>query len=483
MKPYIPNRLPLPVRERPKSSQPLSPRRRSRAWRRLLPLIAVTMGFSSLFVGGNILRQELRRYQDVIRTRDSRIAALIHENRNSQLKLEQSHGRLSETTAKVQSVQQQLAQRQNELAQRGKAHETTQLSLLKVQEQLIAVEADRKRLAQEGEQIRSERQAAAERTVQQMLSLGEVVAADPSLTLDIWQEAIHIADSHGIEQQPIRERMERLPSSRILPVGTSVLVSDLNHNQNDIHAHLIVRDATGQSVAGLTRADVNVYDGQRRLHAVALTETRRNAYRHDLALLLDTSGSTKGLAQEALKAAAMRFIRSLANPSRLRVWRFADEVDPLTPWTFDADLHEQAIASLTANGATSLYKALRLAVEDVKERNGSRAIVLFTDGSDSFKSESLDATLDLCRQHSIPIHVVALQTAETSEDILRRIAMQTNGTYHVAADPSQLVEQFRDLSQSFQQPIYRLHVYESADSDTLTVRVGDLPPVALTTRR
>lgn len=486
MKQYIPNRTPLQIVERPKATKPAAPRRPSNARRIMLAgLLALTF-VTTVISGVVIIRQQSLKSQEMIAEildRDSRIAALTKENRNLTTRQQSADEHRLRQDAELRQLQSVVDRQRGELSQLGQDHEATRMSLLTTRQLLAAAESARQQLTVTREQLQNDLQRLAKLFIQSLQTLGDTVAGDPQLARDVWRDAISVATAQGLDHQPLSERVAALPARRAIPVGTTLVTSEIVHHQHETTANVIVQDANGRFIPGLSRADIEVYSGQRRLHAVAISETRQNAHRHDIALLLDTSGSTSGSAHDALKTSAMEFVKVLSNPSRIRVWQFADDVTALSPWTIDLELLQPAIFKLTPGGGTALYKALRVATNDLKERSGSRSIVLFTDGSDSFQQESVDATLELCRQQSIPVHVVALQTAETKEDVLRRIAAHTGGTYHMAVAPTQLAERFREVSKAFQQPVYRLHLYEPVDPDSLTLRVSDLPPVSLAGRR
>lgn len=177
--------------------------------------------------------------------------------------------------------------------------------------------------------------------------------------------------------------------------------------------------------------------------------------------------------------AAIQLVRHLANPNRMRVWKFADTVEPLSPWSIDAELHEQAINQLTSGGGTALYQAVQTASDSLNTRQGERAIVLFTDGKNSGAPASIESTLEHCRQRAIPIHVVMLETQETDERLLQSVAKVTGGTFYRASNPSQLTNQFAEVALSFQQPCYQLLIHEPVEPGSLTIQVTDLKPVSL----
>ena len=319
----------------------------------------------------------------------------------------------------------------------------------------------------------------ATQAIERLSLLADAVSVDPALVRDTLNAARQVAVEQKLSDEELQARIKKLPLPRSLSHDNRVRLSGITVEKEEIYATLTVQTAAGDFVHGLNRGDIEVRTAGKRLHAVTFREAQRSVLRHEIAVVLDTSGSTAGAAHSTLKSASAGLIRTLANPNRLRVWKFADTVEPLSPWSLDSELHEQAIAKLTAGGGTALYLAVRTAAESLSEREGARAIVVFTDGKDSRNDNSLDATIELCRQRSIAIHVVMLETSETKEELLRRMATVTGGTFHRASNPAELVDRFRDVALRFQQPCYRLHVYEPVGSGQVTLHIGDLPEIPL----
>lgn len=356
---------------------------------------------------------------------------------------------------------------------------TTSTSFAKARQQLTVLVEERDRLQADFEGSRREQQRLAQRAVDFLTQTGTAVQADPALSGEIWKEGIGIASSQGLDGQALTELLQRLPLPKVVTRDCSLVIERVIHDRNFLTVEVTVRDASGEFVKGLSRTDFDLYSETRRLHAVAVAQGQQNAFQQDVALVLDRSASTRGPANAALREGALQLVQAVADPSQLRVWSFADDVTPMTPWTHDASLHELAIRGMAAEGGTALYEAIRLAVEDLRQRKGPRSLVLFTDGSDSSQRESVGPTLLKCRQESIAIHVIALQTGETKESLLRQIALETQGSYHAVTDPSRLIEQFQRLAESFRRSVYRLHVYEPVDAESLTLKVGPLPAISI----
>jgi Ca-activated chloride channel family protein len=114
-----------------------------------------------------------------------------------------------------------------------------------------------------------------------------------------------------------------------------------------------------------------------------------------VALLLDSSGST--ISQlEYIKAGAQAFIDQLRSNDRVMVFAFDDSVHLHCEMTNDRDHLRRAIAEIKPGEYTQVYEAVYTAVwERLRDIEGRKAVILFTDGIDNASSEvSAEDTLD-----------------------------------------------------------------------------------------
>ena len=130
-----------------------------------------------------------------------------------------------------------------------------------------------------------------------------------------------------------------------------------------VSLNVTVLDNSGKYATDLGEDDFEVFeDGAKQ----KLTFFSRTQQPISLALLLDTSASMDermGLAQEA----AIGFARQLHKDDQAEVIDFDSQVRVLSPFTNDAVALEKAIRATTANGSTSLYNALYIALKELKK--------------------------------------------------------------------------------------------------------------------
>jgi Ca-activated chloride channel family protein len=148
-----------------------------------------------------------------------------------------------------------------------------------------------------------------------------------------------------------------------------------------------VMDRKGRFVAGLAKENFQVFENG----AAQQIELFSNEHEpFTVALMLDMSYSTKFKIAE-IQAAAIAFIDQLRKQDKVMVVSFDGDVHMLCEATDDRQWIYRAIKSTKINTGTSLYEAVDMVMnERLREIDGRKAIILFTDGVDTTSRRSND---------------------------------------------------------------------------------------------
>jgi Ca-activated chloride channel homolog len=199
-----------------------------------------------------------------------------------------------------------------------------------------------------------------------------------------------------------------------------------------------VTDATGRYVTDLTPEQLNIFEDGAKQDIAYFNRTNVPIA---LVLLLDTSSSMEDKMATA-KEAAVGFARRVRPQDLGQLIGFADRVEVLQPFTSDQGALERAIRKTVANGSTTLYNALYIALKELKKVRAAaeedvrrQAIVVFTDGEDTSSLVGFDELLDLARRSETAIYAIALRSPREIEArayavtdySLRQLAQQTGG--------------------------------------------------------
>ncbi|MFZ1553398.1 MAG: VWA domain-containing protein [Anaerolineae bacterium] len=204
-----------------------------------------------------------------------------------------------------------------------------------------------------------------------------------------------------------------------------------------------------------------------------------------VALAVDVSGSMAGAKLRDAQEAARRFLDRLSTQDSVALIAFAgridlNSVDPTREQTFSTDKTAlyTTIDGLQAKGATPLHDAAFKAVQWVAlQPAGNRVVLLFTDGKEEKAAgggsqvANEDSAVREANRAGVPIFTIGLG-ADADEAYLKRVALETGGTYQHAAQSSELVQLFRNVSDLLKQQ-YRVTYTSSvpADGQTHTVQV------------
>lgn len=177
-----------------------------------------------------------------------------------------------------------------------------------------------------------------------------------------------------------------------------------------VNVTVTVRDAKGNLVMDLTRADFEVLEEGRaqeiQLFARAFDPGQDETLALDLGMLLDTSESMLKelkLSQEA----AVRFLESVPRAREL-ITIFFDEEIRLS--RYDSENQQglfDRIHAAKGGGNTALYDAIAVYLSRVQDASGRKVLVIFSDGEDSRSSLNLDEVLRLIRSGAVTIYSIA----------------------------------------------------------------------------
>ena len=215
-----------------------------------------------------------------------------------------------------------------------------------------------------------------------------------------------------------------------------------------------VKDESGTPITNLEPHDFTILDeGIERKIAVFERRTDRPL---SVALMLDSSLSTaKELPYE--REAAKRFLINLLGPrsqpaDQAAVLKFSDFVDLLTGFTRSQSQLNRALDEIRADSGTSVYDAVLLTSQILKQRKGRRVMVVITDGGDTTSRipfhEALTAT------HGIDgviygIIVVPIQSDAGrnigGENALKTLASNTGGETFIQYGTADLDKAFQEI--------------------------------------
>ena len=191
----------------------------------------------------------------------------------------------------------------------------------------------------------------------------------------------------------------------------------------------LVFDGSGKPLANLKAANFVIYeDGKpQELANFGTAETP-----FEVALLLDTSGSTRG-DLDLIRRAAENFINSLREGDKVSIVSFKNEIENgrretkvelVSNLTSDRKELKAALATLNTGNGTPYYDGMLEIARRVfnqsptKELRGRRAIVALTDGVDSTSDNDFAEVRETLQSKGITSYFVQVNTQDFFEDRL-----------------------------------------------------------------
>jgi Ca-activated chloride channel family protein len=213
-----------------------------------------------------------------------------------------------------------------------------------------------------------------------------------------------------------------------------------------------VTDTQKRLVSGLTQDDFSVFDNEKPQPLVYFDNSIRPI---NVVVMLDTSGSMT-LTIDLLKQAAEQFLLRLLPDDRARVGAFNDKIQFNARWSNNRDQLITDAKNLDYGNGTRLWDAAGASLDELKQVDGRKVILLFTDGDDTESKLKLGTIIDRARAEEVMIYAVGLesiyfngqQRVRTKPDGgLRKIADETGGGYFELTKASDLAPTFTKVAQ------------------------------------
>jgi len=213
-----------------------------------------------------------------------------------------------------------------------------------------------------------------------------------------------------------------------------------------------VTDAQKRLVPDLTQDDFSVFDNEKPQPLVYFDNSIRPI---NVVVMLDTSGSMT-LTIDLLKQAAEQFLIRLLPEDKARVGAFNDKIQINAKWSSNRDQLITDAKNLDYGNGTRLWDAVAASLDELKQIDGRKVVLVFTDGDDTESKTRLGTVLDRARAEEVMIYAIGLESryfdgqrqVRTKPDGgLRKISDETGGGYFELTRASDLAPTFTKVAQ------------------------------------
>ena len=189
-------------------------------------------------------------------------------------------------------------------------------------------------------------------------------------------------------------------------------------------------------------------------------------------IVLDTSGSMKGEPIEDAIDAALVFMNEMRSIDEFAVVGFADEVTIYSNFTSNRQKLKEFISEITAEGETSLYDGIFLALDqfNIKEDIKYRYAIVLSDGTDTVSKLTTKDVINKAIDEQVTIFSVALMSYDFNPTDIENISESSGGELLIAANSGELKELYRQISWKIRNQ-YKIS-YTSLWPNTETIKIN-----------
>jgi Mg-chelatase subunit ChlD len=179
---------------------------------------------------------------------------------------------------------------------------------------------------------------------------------------------------------------------------------------------VIASDRDGRYIPDMRREDFTLHEDGVKQEIVFFGTVNEPVH---VVLMLDTSASTQEKLDQ-IKRAATTFVEQLKPADRVKVISFDDAVHDLCEFTNDRAELGRAIDQTRPGKGTKLYDAVALALREMRQVQGRKAIVLFTDGADmTSDSARYEDNISAVEESGVIVYPIRYDTRAETEAMLR----------------------------------------------------------------
>ena len=189
-------------------------------------------------------------------------------------------------------------------------------------------------------------------------------------------------------------------------------------------------------------------------------------------IVLDTSGSMIGEPMADAIDAALVFMNEMRSIDEFAVVGFADEVTIYSNFTSNRQKLKEFISEITAEGETSLYDGIFLALDqfNIKEDIKYRYAIVLSDGTDTVSKLTTKDVINKAIDEQVTIFSVALMSYDFNPTDIENISESSGGELLIAANSGELKELYRQISWKIRNQ-YKIS-YTSLWPNTETIKIN-----------
>jgi Ca-activated chloride channel homolog len=213
-----------------------------------------------------------------------------------------------------------------------------------------------------------------------------------------------------------------------------------------------VVDAQGRLVPGLAKEDFQILD-ENKPQDIDLFVNEVQPI--TVVVMLDRSASMTA-SFKLLDQASEQFLLRLLPADKASIGGFSDKIEFTSGFSSDRDSLIASLRDLDFGNPTRLYDGIAAGLDELKDKDGRRVVLVFTDGDDTSSKVGFGTILDRARNEEVMVYAIGLesnyfngvsQVRSRPDRNLRKIADETGGGYFELSKTSELTSTFTRVAQ------------------------------------
>jgi len=213
-----------------------------------------------------------------------------------------------------------------------------------------------------------------------------------------------------------------------------------------VEVYATVYDHKGGYVDGLGREHFQIFDDGR---SEQITNFETSGQSLSCGILLDTTGSMAE-ALPRVKNSIVKLIDTLEAQDSVAIYTFNSRLTVRQEFTTEKSAAKRAVLRARAEGQTALFDALSEAAQDISQRAGKKALIVFTDGDDNASVLNASSAITRAKKLGIPLYAIAEGEATRSRNlrkILDELSEHTGGTSYQVKKAGDIEEVFQKIAE------------------------------------
>jgi VWFA-related protein len=244
-----------------------------------------------------------------------------------------------------------------------------------------------------------------------------------------------------------------------------------------------VQDRSGKLITGLDQKDFVIYDNG---VPQPISQFSREYAPLSVSILLDTSSSMAGQKLEHARRSLEHFVGRLNRGDEAMLMTFRSRPRLISGFTQDLGAIKRSLKRLEGSGSTALYDAILATLEySDRSANRRRALLLISDGMNTYGRAELAETVDRLRARGVELFAIGIESGLPEDDqervvtrsVLDQLTRSAGGEAFMVAGTRQLGRVCAAIAERMRKQ-YSFGYYppKSADGEWRTIRLETRVP-------